>query len=203
MRSASIGSSLRLRNALGPGDAIPTTGQIIEGSLPTRRVIEQLRDMPLPPDIAAEPSRCTSPAAPGLTTEPRHVGDRRRLCGQHQEPHVLRGFRRLHRGQGDDHPGRGRGRDGRCRGGPGSRSPSASRSSGRCSHMEHVAVTFVDTSQIGSAGSTSASRQTQMTGGAVHAAASELRDQILDRVRRRRPRRARRLARGRADRQPR
>ncbi len=46
--------------------------------------------------------------------------------------------------------------------------------------MEHVAVTFVDTSTIGSAGSTSASRQTQMTGGAVHAAATELRDRILE-----------------------
>ena len=35
--------------------------------------------------------------------------------------------------------------------------------------VEHVAVIFDDTSLIGSAGSTSASRQTQMTGGAVHA----------------------------------
>ncbi|MGB5567148.1 MAG: molybdopterin cofactor-binding domain-containing protein, partial [Acidimicrobiia bacterium] len=41
------------------------------------------------------------------------------------------------------------------------------------------AIVWDDTSQIGSAGSTSASRQTQMTGGAVHAAAVGLRDQIL------------------------
>ncbi len=44
---------------------------------------------------------------------------------------------------------------------------------------DRVAVVWDDTSQIGSAGSTSASRQTQMTGGAVHAAAVGLRDQII------------------------
>ncbi len=44
---------------------------------------------------------------------------------------------------------------------------------------DRVAVVWDDTSKIGSAGSTSASRQTQMTGGAVHAAAVGLRDQIL------------------------
>ena len=45
--------------------------------------------------------------------------------------------------------------------------------------IDQVAVIWDDTSQIGSAGSTSASRQTQMTGGAVHAAALGLRDKIL------------------------
>ena len=44
---------------------------------------------------------------------------------------------------------------------------------------DQVAVVWDDTSQIGSAGSTSASRQTQMTGGAVHAASVGLRDGIL------------------------
>ena len=46
--------------------------------------------------------------------------------------------------------------------------------------IERVAVVWDDTSQIGSAGSTSASRQTQMTGGAVHAASVGLRTRILD-----------------------
>lgn len=44
---------------------------------------------------------------------------------------------------------------------------------------QNVAVVWDDTSSIGSAGSTSASRQTQMTGGAVHAASVGLRDVIL------------------------
>lgn len=45
--------------------------------------------------------------------------------------------------------------------------------------IERVAVVWADTSEIGSAGSTSASRQTQMTGGATYQCAIELRDQIL------------------------
>ena len=44
---------------------------------------------------------------------------------------------------------------------------------------ENVAVIWSNTSEIGSAGSTSASRQTQMTGGAVYSAAVALRDKIL------------------------
>jgi CO/xanthine dehydrogenase Mo-binding subunit len=47
--------------------------------------------------------------------------------------------------------------------------------------IDSVVVLPADTSQIGSAGSTSASRQTQMSGGAVHLAATELRDLVLAR----------------------
>ena len=46
--------------------------------------------------------------------------------------------------------------------------------------MERVAFVFDDTSQIGSAGSTSASRQTQMTGGAVLEAALGARQKALE-----------------------
>jgi len=48
--------------------------------------------------------------------------------------------------------------------------------------IEQVAVLFDDTSKIGSAGSTSASRQTQMAGGAVFRAASTVRQAALGRV---------------------
>ena len=44
--------------------------------------------------------------------------------------------------------------------------------------IEQVAVLWADTGQIGSAGSSSASRQTQMTGGATYQCAIELRDII-------------------------
>jgi CO/xanthine dehydrogenase Mo-binding subunit len=47
--------------------------------------------------------------------------------------------------------------------------------------VERVAIVPADTSEIGSAGSTSASRQTQMTGGAVLEAALEVRKQALER----------------------
>ncbi|MCJ7726447.1 MAG: molybdopterin-dependent oxidoreductase, partial [Acidimicrobiia bacterium] len=48
--------------------------------------------------------------------------------------------------------------------------------------IEQVAIEFVDTSRIGSAGSTSASRQTQTTGAAVLAAATRVRQQALQRA---------------------
>jgi CO/xanthine dehydrogenase Mo-binding subunit len=48
--------------------------------------------------------------------------------------------------------------------------------------VEKVGVVLSGTSQIGSAGSTSASRQTQMTGGAVLEAALAVRDEALSRV---------------------
>jgi CO/xanthine dehydrogenase Mo-binding subunit len=48
--------------------------------------------------------------------------------------------------------------------------------------VEDVEVVFADTSRIGSAGSTSASRQSQMTGGAVERACREARDAAVDRA---------------------
>jgi CO/xanthine dehydrogenase Mo-binding subunit len=47
--------------------------------------------------------------------------------------------------------------------------------------LEEVEVVFADTGRIGSAGSTSASRQTQMTGNAAVQAATALREQVLAR----------------------
>jgi len=47
--------------------------------------------------------------------------------------------------------------------------------------IERVAIIWTDTSKIGSAGSTSASRQTQVTGGAVFEAAQVVRAEVLDR----------------------
>ena len=46
--------------------------------------------------------------------------------------------------------------------------------------IEQVAVIWTDTSGIGSSGSTSASRQTQMTGGGAYHAATALRDKVLE-----------------------
>lgn len=170
---------LRLRNALGPGDAIPTTGQIIRGSLPTARVIAQLRDMPLPPDVAGE-HPLHLPGGTGLTTELRHVTTGVGYAVSIKNLMFSEGF--------DDFT------EARVTITPfGVEVETAAAEVGQglvtvCQqivrsvlHMSHVAVTFVDTSAIGSAGSTSASRQTQMTGGAVHAAASELRKEILER----------------------
>jgi xanthine dehydrogenase D subunit len=168
---------LRLHNALGPGDPIATTGQIVEGSLPTTRVIEQLRDMPLPPEIDADHA-LHLPGGTGLTTDPHHVRTGVGYAVSIKNLMFSEGF--------DDYA------EARVTITPvGVEVETAAAEVGQglvtvCQQiarsvlkMEHVAVTFVDTSAIGSAGSTSASRQTQMTGGAVHAAATALRHQIL------------------------
>ncbi len=51
---------LRLRNALAPGDPMPTTGQVIQGSLPTTRVIEELRRDAVA--AGSRPDPCAPPA---------------------------------------------------------------------------------------------------------------------------------------------
>ena len=169
---------LRLRNALGPGDPMPTTGQVVRGSLPTTRVIEELRAMPLPPIL--DPTHALHlPGGTGLTSDP---GDVRRGVG-----HAV-SLKNLAFSEGfDDYA------EVRVTVTPvGVEVHTAAAEVGQglvtlCQQIarsglgiHQVAVVFDDTSVIGSAGSTSASRQTQMTGGAVEAAASELRRMILE-----------------------
>lgn len=168
---------LRLRNALETGDHLATTGQRIDGSLPTADVINRLRAIPLPPELdASHPLHL--PGGTGLTTSPENVV---RGVG------YAVGIKNLMFSEAfDDFT------EVRIAINPvGVEIQTAAAEVGQglitvCQqiarsvlNMEHVAVIFADTSQIGSAGSTSASRQTQMTGGAVLAAATELRDRIL------------------------
>ena len=168
---------LRVRNALAPGDQLATTGQVIEGSLPTTEVIDRLRAIPLPSDLdASHPLHL--PGGTGLTSSPEHVV---RGVG------YAVGLKNLMFSEAfDDFT------EARAVITPvGVEIHTAAAEVGQglvtvCQqiarsvlNMEHVAVVFADTSQIGSAGSTSASRQTQMTGGAVLAATTALRDEIL------------------------
>jgi xanthine dehydrogenase D subunit len=168
---------VRRRNALAAGDPMPTTGQIIEGSLPTLRVMDALESIPLPEDGISDDPRLL-PGGTGLTTPPAAV---RRGVGYAVSVKNLafsEGF--------DDYA------DARVVLTPaGVEVHTAAVEVGQglisvCQQIarsvlsiEHVAVMWDDTSSIGSAGSTSASRQTQMTGGAVEAAATALRAGIL------------------------
>jgi CO/xanthine dehydrogenase Mo-binding subunit len=63
---------LRELNALGTGDPMPTTGQVIETPLPTVDVIRSLRAMPLP-EAHPDPHHSSLPGGSGLTTEPGEV----------------------------------------------------------------------------------------------------------------------------------
>lgn len=170
---------IRRRNALAPGDPLATSGQIIEGALPTLRVIDALAAIPLPTDDPSDDPRLL-PGGTGLTTDRKSV---RRGVG------FAVGLKNLAFSEGfDDYA------DARVAITPaGVEVHTAAIEVGQglisvCQQLartilgiENVAVVWDDTSSIGSAGSTSASRQTQMTGGAVVAACKGLRGKLLER----------------------
>jgi CO/xanthine dehydrogenase Mo-binding subunit len=170
---------LRRRNALEAGQPNSTTGQIIEGSLPTTRVIDELASMPLPEPLESDDPRHL-PGGTGLTTGASHV---KRGIGYGVTLKNLafsEGF--------DDYA------DVRVvltEVGVEVHTAAVEVGQGLVTILQQIArsvlgiervdVVWSDTSRIGSSGSTSASRQTQMTGGAVFHAATELRDKILER----------------------
>ncbi len=168
---------LRRRNVLVAGDPLNTSGQTIEGSLPTLEVLDALESIPLPAESAEDDPR-RLPGGTGLTTPPSAV---RRGVG------YALGLKNLAFSEAfDDYA------DARVvLTSAGVEVHTAAIEVGQglvtvCQQIartvlgvDQVAVIWDDTSKIGSAGSTSASRQTQMTGGAVHAAAVGLLEKIL------------------------
>ena len=170
---------VRRRNMLQAGDHMSTSGQIIEGSLPTAAVLDALEEIPLPAPLDSDDPRHL-PGGTGLTTPPAAT---RRGVG------YALGLKNLAFSEAFDDFAEAR----VVLTPAGVEAHTAAIEVGQglvtvCQQIcrtvlgvEQVAVIFDDTSLIGSAGSTSASRQTQMSGGAVHAAAVGLRDDILSR----------------------
>ncbi len=168
---------LRRLNALAPGDPMSTSGQIIDGSLPTIGVIDAVEAIPLPDPLEDDDPRLL-PGGTGLTTPASSVV---RGVG------YAVGLKNLAFSEGFDDFAEAR----VVMTTSGVEVHTAAMEVGQglvtvCQQIartilgtDRVAVVWDDTSQIGSAGSTSASRQTQMTGGAVHAAAVGLRDEII------------------------
>lgn len=165
---------VRRRNALATGDRIPTTGQLIETPLPTADVIDSLAAMPLPGETEK------LPGGSGLTTGPAEV---RRGIG------YALGIKNLGFSEGFDDYAQARvllGEDGvvvetaAIEVGQGLVTVLAQIARSALG-ISAVSVRHVDTSRIDSAGSTSASRQTQLSGGATLEAATRLRERILDR----------------------
>ncbi len=168
---------LRLRNALVPGDRLPTTGQLITEPLPTDEVIRSVAALPLPESDGDDPLHL--PGGTGLTTPPDRVV---RGVG------YAVGMKNLAFSEGfDDYA------EARVVLTPeGAEVHTAAIEVGQgmvtiliqiartVLGIENVSVVFDDTSQIGSAGSSSASRQTQMAGGAVLRAAQAARTAALE-----------------------
>ncbi len=167
---------LRLKNAIGPGDVLATTGQRIVDPLPTEEVIRSVMSIPLPDEDTDR-----RPGGTGLTTPASAVV---RGIG------YAVGVKNLAFSEAfDDYA------DARVELTPdGARVHTAAAEVGQgmitilaqiarsVLGLERVEIAWDDTSQIGSAGSSSASRQTQMTGGAVEHAARRARAAALERV---------------------
>jgi xanthine dehydrogenase D subunit len=164
---------IRRRNALSTGDVLATTGQSIETPLPVVDVIDSLAAMPI---TASDSSPL--PGGSGLTTEPQHV---KRGIG------YAIGLKNLGFSEGFDDYAQARVRltdegavveTAAIEVGQGLVTVLAQLARSGLGVSQAV-VHHVDTSQIDSAGSTSASRQTQISGGATLQAASQLRERIL------------------------
>jgi xanthine dehydrogenase D subunit len=172
---------LRLLNALGPGDRL-LTGQTIEGVLPVARVIREAAALPMPASTAAGAGvdPMARPGGAGRTADPGHV---RRGVG------FAVGFKNLMYAEGY--------RDGssaRCRLVDGLATvtcAAAEVGQGFVTLAQQIARTVLGVSDvlvapadtsIGSAGSTSASRQTWMSGGAVERACMAVRLALLAHV---------------------
>ena len=171
---------LRLRNALAPGDRL-LTGQRIDGVLPVARVIRETAALPLPPQT--NPGGDGAMARPGGAGQTADAGDVRRGIG------FAVGFKNLMYAEGFPD-----GSSARCRLVDGLATvtcAAAEVGQGFVTVAQQIARTVLgvddvllapaDTA-IGSAGSTSASRQTWMSGGAVEKACLAVRQALLAHV---------------------
>lgn len=170
---------LRLHNALRPGDRL-LTGQRIDGVLPVADVIRRTAALPLPPDASGDDDAMTRPGGAGRAAD---AVDVRRGVG------FAVGFKNLMYAEGymDGSVAACRLVDGlatvRCAAAEVGQGfvTLAQQIARTVLGVDDVLVTQPDTS-IGSAGSTSASRQTWMSGGAVEQACLAVRDALLVRV---------------------
>jgi xanthine dehydrogenase D subunit len=179
---------LRVQNALSTGSVLPT-GQVVRGSAPVREVIRRCAGLPLPPEEPAQ-GRRDALAYPGGAGNVSRGERLRRGVG------FAVGYKNLAYSGGFDDSSAARVRLLAGQGGPRVEVHSAAAEIGQGIHtiftqivhtelgVERVVIVPPDT-QVGSAGSSSASRQTMMSGGAVQAACAAVRDALFARVRRR------------------
>ena len=171
---------LRLRNAMGPGTRMPT-GQVVPEPAPVAELLERVRAMPLPPAAPGGPrDPCELPGGVSNTTHGEGV---RRGVGYGV------GFKNVGFSEGFDDYSTARVRLSLDADGPLVEVHTAAAEVGQGVvtvqaqiartelGVERVAVLPADTA-VGSAGSSSASRQTYVTGGAVKAACEAVRERL-------------------------
>ena len=169
---------IRRRNAMRTGDRL-ITGQVVESVAPVRRCIDETAALPLPPPVPDDdPMR--RPGGAGLTADAGHV---RRGVG------FAVSIKNLMYSEGfDDYS------TARCRLADGVATlkfATAEVGQGFVTIAQQIARTVLGVDDVvlepmdtavGSAGSTSASRQTWMSGGAVDAACRAVRERLFEHV---------------------
>ena len=174
---------LRARNALESGMPI-ITGQAVNGPAPVRELLERLRAMPLPPDAASDP--------PDPRERPGGVANVTRGEGVRRGVGYAIGYKNVAFAEGFDDYSTARVRLSLAGGAPLCEVHTAAAEVGQGLvtvqeqiartelGVERVVVLPADTT-VGSAGSSSASRQTWMTGGAVRSACAAVRERLAER----------------------
>ncbi|MDC0234214.1 molybdopterin-dependent oxidoreductase, partial [Acidimicrobiia bacterium] len=169
---------LRVKNALKPGDQI-ITGQTITGTAPVTEVIETCAQHPSSAGLASQ--QMELPGGAGRTADPKHI-----VRGEA----IAVGFKNLMFSEGFDDFSTAS-----CQlldGVATITSACAEVGQGFVTlaqqivreilGVEEVILAPASTASVGSAGSTSASRQTWMSGGAVKSACDEVRIKLLSRI---------------------
>ncbi len=174
---------LRLRNAVSTGSVLPT-GQVIRGSAPVREVIHRCMAIPLPQD-PVERDPLTYPGGAGNVSRGERL---KRGIG------FAVGYKNIAYSEGFDDSAECRVKLFAGPSGPVAEVHSAAAEVGQGVHTVLVQIAReelgigqvmlhpVDTG-VGSAGSSSASRQTMMSGGAVQLACRAVREALIARVR--------------------
>ena len=173
---------LRMRNAMHTGSSL-ITGQVVEGPAPVGELLERIKRMPLPPPLSLG-AELDLTQMPGGVSNTTHGEGLRRGVG------YALGFKNVGYSEGFDDYSTARVRlsivDGRPRAevhtaaaevGQGLVTVQA-QIAGTELGVSDVVVLDADT-QVGSAGSSSASRQTYITGGAVKSACEAVRERVL------------------------
>jgi len=180
---------LRLQNALSTGSLL-ATGQLVQGSAPVREVIRRCAALPMPDPAPRGPR-----AGGEGRAYPGGAGNVSRGEGLRRGVGFAVGWKNLGYSEGFDDSSEARVRLAAGPGGPRAEVECAAAEVGQGIHtvlvqivrtelgVESVVIQPPDT-RIGSAGSTSASRQTMMSGGAVQLACLAVREALFARVRR-------------------
>jgi xanthine dehydrogenase D subunit len=181
---------LRLKNALHSGSVLPT-GQVIAGVAPVRELIERCAATPLPGEETSENGRREPINLPGSV-----AGNVGRGEGLRRGVGFAVGYKNVAYSEGFDDSAAARVRLSAGPGGPVAEVHSAAAEVGQGIHtimaqivrtmlgLEKVVMLPSDTG-VGSAGSSSASRQTMMSGGAAELACEAVKSELVARAIRR------------------